>query len=620
MVNGRPVRSDGKLPRRRRRAVRRWTALVAAAVVVAATAAPGRTPTAEAATPAPAATGWRVTSQSSGAGIEVSTISRVEPLARGIVAVIPRDQLHRLRTVLASEQLVNGTGLQLTTSLCARVHCEIGVNGDRFQVTGTEVNRLSGALAIDGELVATQPRPPDGLAAHLLIDGDGSMEGTISFQLPLDPAVSAGEASIPVDVNRQPSTAYTSVLTTRYSSQTYTQSGTVEYVLSVLGGSADELGLEPVVRREQSGPIDPASVVVAATGPDAIAQADAWWAEALRTNQATFRPGLNGYQQVIGGSPLLLDGGSYGFPETDSDGRHARTIIGWDATRVWLVTVDGRQAGWSAGLTLVESAQLMRWLGASDALNLDGGGSTAFAGFGGGLANRPSDGFQRRVAEALVFMPPENRIAAPPSNRSLDGACPPGRVPPDPFVDVTGGVHAPTIACMAWWGVATGTGGGRYEPLAAVRRDQMATFIARYLYASGAALPASPPDAFPDDDGSVHEGAINALTALGVIGGRSDGTYGPSAPVTRGQMASFLARAVPIAIRTPLPDTADYFADDSGDVHERDINTVTEAGIAGGLADGRYGARDAVRRDQMASFLARSLGASVDAGVTAPPP
>jgi hypothetical protein len=175
------------------------------------------------------------------------------------------------------------------------------------------------------------------------------------------------------------------------------------------------------------------------------------------------------------------------------------------------------------------------------------------------------------------------------------------------------------IACVAWWEITSGTADGTYEPLRSVRRDQMAAFLARYLYRSGVPLPANARDAFPDDDDSVHEPWINALTELGVIGGRADGRFAPSGEVTRGQMATFLARAIPLATGAPLPNTTDFFADDSGDVHEPAINKVTEARIAGGTTDGRYRAGAAVRRDQMASFLSRAMAASVEAGKATPP-
>src|SRR3546814_15521748 len=94
----------------------------------------------------------------------------------------------------------------------------------------------------------------------------------------------------------------------------------------------------------------------------------------------------------------------------------------------------------------------------------------------------------------------------------------------------------------------------------------MAAFLARYLFASHAAMPIDVPDAFPDDDASVHESHINVLAAMGVIGGRTDGTFAPSAEVPRGQMATFLAPTIPPAPPTPLAANADHFAAATADV------------------------------------------------------
>lgn len=58
--------------------------------------------------------------------------------------------------------------------------------------------------------------------------------------------------------------------------------------------------------------------------------------------------------------------------------RHPRTLVGisQDKKYVYLVTIDGRQPEFSVGTSMLESAEIMRQLGASDAVNLDGGGST----------------------------------------------------------------------------------------------------------------------------------------------------------------------------------------------------------------------------------------------------
>jgi exopolysaccharide biosynthesis protein len=67
--------------------------------------------------------------------------------------------------------------------------------------------------------------------------------------------------------------------------------------------------------------------------------------------------------------------------------------------------VDGRQPGVSEGVTLEEGARLMQSLGAVDAMNLDGGGSTAMA-LNGVLANHPSDSTGERAdGDAVVVLP-----------------------------------------------------------------------------------------------------------------------------------------------------------------------------------------------------------------------
>jgi hypothetical protein len=87
-------------------------------------------------------------------------------------------------------------------------------------------------------------------------------------------------------------------------------------------------------------------------------------------------------------------------------GRHPRTIVGADrAGDVWLVTVDGRQPGYSVGMTLAEVRQLALDLGLEDALNLDGGGSTTMV-VGSDVVNRPSDPVgPRSVSDVLLVLP-----------------------------------------------------------------------------------------------------------------------------------------------------------------------------------------------------------------------
>ena len=119
--------------------------------------------------------------------------------------------------------------------------------------------------------------------------------------------------------------------------------------------------------------------------------------------------------EAVGGRPVLVRAGAI-RPGVDSGGafatsRHPRTAVGIarDGKRVMLVTVDGRQKPYSDGMTLREIAELMLVLGARDALNLDGGGSTTMvvANAAGvpSVVNRPSDaGGERPVGNALAIV------------------------------------------------------------------------------------------------------------------------------------------------------------------------------------------------------------------------
>ena len=203
---------------------------------------------------------------------------------------------------------------------------------------------------------------------------------------------------------------------------------------------------------------------------------------------------------------------------------------------------------------------------------------------------------------------------------TIDRACPPGDVPEGQFTDVNDGTtHQYAIDCVAWWEVAQGTGDGRYEPNASVRRDQMATFIANAVRAAGYTLPSAPPDHFSDDDGTTHEAAINALAEAGLVNGTGDGTYSPAAPVTRAQMASFLVRAYERVRGAATPRGEDHFTDDDGNTHEESIDKARTAWIATGTSDTTYEPAGEVSRQQMASFIMRLLDALVAEDHATPP-
>jgi hypothetical protein len=123
--------------------------------------------------------------------------------------------------------------------------------------------------------------------------------------------------------------------------------------------------------------------------------------------------------EAVGGRPLLVrDSAIVADVDTEggpgfATGRHPRTAvgIGRNGRRLLLVAVDGRQQPYSDGMTLRELATLLRGLGARDALNLDGGGSTTLvyadpdASGKLRIANQPSDSTgERAVANALAIV------------------------------------------------------------------------------------------------------------------------------------------------------------------------------------------------------------------------
>ena len=176
--------------------------------------------------------------------------------------------------------------------------------------------------------------------------------------------------------------------------------------------------------------------------------------------------------------------------------------------------------------------------------------------------------------------------------------------------------HAPSIRRMVALGITTGYQDGTFRPSLAVTRGQMASFLARALHlglddedtAGSTTGPATA--AFIDTVGTTHAAAIDAVHAAGIAGGFPDGTYRPGEAVTRGQMATFLARAAGLDIdhdAGPAVSEAWPFTDIAGTTHAAAILAVQDAGIARGYSGGTFSPGAPITRAQMASFLMRML-------------
>lgn len=205
--------------------------------------------------------------------------------------------------------------------------------------------------------------------------------------------------------------------------------------------------------------------------------------------------------------------------------------------------------------------------------------------------------------------PPEDwPEPTPPPEAEPSGACPEELVPTTGFTDLVGNVHVDSGACIVWYGLTQGITPTRYGPAGHVTRAQIASFIARWIERTGVTLDVPRDQGFTDITDNVHADRINQMAALGVVRGTTATTFAPREPVRRDQMASLLVRVYEWVAQESLDRQPTAFTDVSpNNVHRENIDKVATAHWTRGTTPTTYAPDDPVRRDQMASFLARVL-------------
>ncbi len=208
-------------------------------------------------------------------------------------------------------------------------------------------------------------------------------------------------------------------------------------------------------------------------------------------------------------------------------------------------------------------------------------------------------------AASLVFTPlvlDDFRIVVPGSTSSDSGGSfslewfGTKRIPsPSGFMDVGGTTHEPGIIAVADAGFVGGFTDGTFRPGESVSRGQLATIVARAFDLP----PGSSP--FSDVAGTTHEEAISAVATAEIVGGFTDGTFRPGESVSRGQLATIVARAF------DLPPGSSPFSDVAGTTHEEAISAVATAEIVGGFTDGTFRPGESVSRGQLATIVARAF-------------
>ncbi len=339
-------------------------------------------------------------------------LQRSDPAAVVNVAWRAAGAPEELRVVLSNDAIAGfRPQAELTSAMCVRVDCLVAINGDFFAGEGQPV----GAVLSDGRLM----RSPNPKHHQFSVAGDGTMStGPLEWRGTLVPSDLRPLELNGVNVVRDANELV--LYTPSFGPSTGTNPYGIELVLSIArpGGPVrvDQTTVVRLTEMRRAGDtsIPRDGAVLSGHGRSATALLDLWdrLGGGEVTEEALLRLDVEPDAiDSIGGSPILVREGRRWFAGEDRELyrlRHPRTMVGWTAAGdLLLVTADGRQAGYSEGMTMVEAADLMIDLGADEAINMDGGGSTSFV-VNGDVVNRPSDRVVRREGGSQVVTVPRN--------------------------------------------------------------------------------------------------------------------------------------------------------------------------------------------------------------------
>lgn len=303
-------------------------------------------------------------------------------------------------------------GIEPLDGIIGRVEKERGkvagaINGDFYILQADPYQGDPIGLCVaEGELVST---PMKRSALAFMADGS-PMIGRFTFT---GSAAANGSTHKIRGVNQKCGMDALILLTPRFNGETRPEEGAVILLAGPYTkklSPAESFKTTVIEKRAGNAPvaIPPGRIALMGRGTGA-AFLESLAIESEITVTVSVEPGFGNIANAVGGGPRLLRNGDIsieaaaeGIAKSFVDTRHPRTAVGWNEDTFFFVTVDGRQEGYSLGMSLPELAALMKELGATEALNLDGGGSTTlFA--GGKIRNRPSDKRLRPLANGIVI-------------------------------------------------------------------------------------------------------------------------------------------------------------------------------------------------------------------------
>lgn len=286
------------------------------------------------------------------------------------------------------------------------------INGDFFRIEkGPYQGDMLGLEITSGTLISS----PSGPAFWIDRDGSyhiGQVSSRIQVTWPVDETNT--RTTITAGLNGPRTEGRAVLFTTEFGSTTRTEDEGIELVLEPANGG-------PIAPLSASMQADMRVTKIHSDGDNdvrpgtMVLSIDAALAEKLPEPEKGLvlhvavktAPDLEGVITAIGGGPVLVHNGRIN-PDAAQSVRHPRTAIGFNSQYFYLVVVDGRQPRLSDGMTMPELARFMADLGATESLNMDGGGSSELW-MDGRVMNSPSDGHERPIANALVVLSRDKR-------------------------------------------------------------------------------------------------------------------------------------------------------------------------------------------------------------------
>jgi len=326
------------------------------------------------------------------------------PVALHVVTGPKPGGLYGLRPVLSNNSVVGRETVTSMEKRTATSATSVGINADLFQWSN---GHPSGIFMRDGVLATS----PHGGRSSVGVTDDGTLDvRRIEF---FSTWRGFGQRRPLNEFNQVPGANGVALYTPEWGRTTPVQPGAAEAVLSEFPPATTNDHLQGQVVDMKSGggtAIPPGGAVLVARGSMAQKLSEEAPLGSWVTIRLILRPDWTGVANAVGGGPVLVRDGAVVFRSFESFSssqllpRNPRTAIGQLADgRILLVVTDGRQPGYSVGMTNFELAQTMRRLGAIRASSLDTGGSSTLA-FEGTLLNRPSDrGGERAVASSLLL-------------------------------------------------------------------------------------------------------------------------------------------------------------------------------------------------------------------------